>query len=199
MKIKMNRDQLIQYMIDNKDNNKGIIIVGNYGVGKTLITEHLTYSNYNKPGRVNKIIWNIGLKVADRSLDRITALTNDHYFKETMYLIDDVGSEEIVKDYGIEFNYVKEYIYEAYDNYTKGRKNKLVMTSNLNINQLTERYGDRVISRINEFCDIILLEDTDLRISENVEYSNGLVQRLKDLHDQYFNIPLMRKKQIKTN
>ena len=197
----LNRDQLIQYMLDNKDNNRGLVIMGEVGVGKTLITNYLTSTKYIKPGRVNKIFSDIMCKIAGKNMDLIAALINDHYFKNTLYLLDDVGTENNVNNYGIILDYVENYIDQAYVNYSTRDSNygKLIMTTNLTPKELETKYGHRAMDRINEFCDIIILDDFNIRSSEHLEYTEGLKQRLKDLHDQYFNIPLMIKKQIKTN
>lgn len=66
-------------------------------------------------------------------------------------IVDDIGTEPIsVKEYGNEVLPITELIYKRYDDMLP-----TVITTNLNISAVSERYGLRVYDRVIEMCEIM--------------------------------------------
>lgn len=66
-------------------------------------------------------------------------------------IIDDIGAEEIIREYGNVIDVVGDFI-QRYHYRGKGR---FLSTSNLNSQQINERYGGRILDRILEMCVVI--------------------------------------------
>jgi len=80
---------------------------------------------------------------------------------------DDLGAERTAHRYGAKVNLMEEII----DKY-KGAS----YTSNLNLERLTEKYGERVVSRLKEYCYIISLNDTDFRQLNDCQEIENLIK-----------------------
>ena len=79
--------------------------------------------------------------------------------------IDDLGTEEDVKHFGNGLDPIAYVVQRIYDmnQATPDNPVKLIITTNLDKPTLEARYGIRVIERLWELCDRIVLEDTNLR------------------------------------
>jgi DNA replication protein DnaC len=140
---------------------KGIILAGNCGTGKTLImksaqkiynyfpdnsfkfaTTSQVVTDYNKPND----------KGGDEAITR---------YKNGDWCFDDFGSEEMGSHFG-KIEVMKEIIlrrYEMFINYG----NKTYLTTNLSPQMIEERYGERVMSRLKEMCNIKIITGNDRR------------------------------------
>lgn len=132
--------------------SKGIILRGSCGLGKTFLVD-LLKENELKPVAIRSMI-DISEEV--KSYGDYTPPVGG-----ILYL-DDVGSEEAtVNHYGTKINWFKSFI-ELY--YTKGRPfNRLMFSTNNSFDQIEERYGFRVRSRLREMFNVIDVSGTDLR------------------------------------
>ena len=83
----------------------------------------------------------------------------DRYIRWSILCIDDLGSEpQEVSYYGNRLNLMEHIVEERY------LDRKLThFTSNFNMEQLEQLYGQRVASRLYESCNIVKLVDTDWR------------------------------------
>jgi len=151
--LKVNRAQAKEF-IDASTN--GIILIGKPGVGKTtLIRERymvtaldlaLAYQDY-------------GLKAVKNNINQQTD------WQSRRVIIDDLGLESEVKYFG---NGLDPVAYAILDIYEFNQRNpnrpiRLIFTTNLDKQGLTEKYGVRVVDRIWEMCDRLVLDDTNLR------------------------------------
>tara|TARA_R110002167_G_scaffold365418_1_gene589966 strand:+ start:792 stop:1262 length:471 start_codon:yes stop_codon:yes gene_type:complete len=131
------------------------IILGLPGVGKTTLVR--------KPRMVSAS--QLAMEYQAHGLESVTSLINNQIsFQNLTVIIDDMGLEEDVKHFGNgldPFAYVIQRIYDV--NQTAEKKIKLLITTNLNKEELTVKYGIRVVERLWEMCDRIVLEDTNLR------------------------------------
>lgn len=66
-------------------------------------------------------------------------------------LLDDLGAEEIVREYGNTVDIVGDFV-QRYHYRGKGR---FIATTNLNSTQINERYGGRILDRILEMCVVL--------------------------------------------
>lgn len=131
---------------------KGIMVIGTAGVGKTstilAVKDNPIYPIY------------------PYSLIDITdKVRSDGYCNlntNRMILLDDIGSEtELVKHYGSEINWFKEFI-ESYYLHNQTYQG-LIITTNCGGEELEAKYGYRVRSRIREMFNVIQLTGKDLR------------------------------------
>ncbi len=142
--------------------NKGIMLLGGIGSGKTVLMRgmvdilmvfdikvHLlpTYvltENYGRDG-VN-------------AFGRINHANNDVYPGAGIIVLDDLGAEGIASHYGQPINVVAEVLLRRYDNHalTFG-------TSNLDQKSIRRFYGERVWSRMKEMFNFIELKGEDRR------------------------------------
>ena len=67
-------------------------------------------------------------------------------------IVDDLGSEDIVSDYGTKRSLLSELIYSRYDSFLSEGK-RTFFTTNLTLKELKSFYGDRVFSRLIELCE----------------------------------------------
>lgn len=154
------------FSIKNRDYSKknsdfkGFLLVGKTGSGKSSIFRafielllNIDFSIYlnDKPQKPKFSEINISNYI-------------DFYKKKqnrTFIYIDDLGSENLINDYGIKENFYKDLIENLYIN-----KNNtfLFISTNLTFDEIKNRYSDRVFSRIAEMCAIYALNKTDYRI-----------------------------------
>jgi DNA replication protein DnaC len=151
----LTREQLAIEIELQKEKSKGLLIMGEPGMGKThsiktprMVTASelaLDYQAY-------------GIQVVK---DKINALVWLENFNVT---IDDLGLEPKVKNFGNELNPIEWVILRIYSiNQIADKPIKLWLTTNFNMQSLTEIYGERVVDRLHEMCDIVVLKDTNLR------------------------------------
>lgn len=132
--------------------NKGLLIVGSAGLGKTKTIEAISRNMLN-PVRIYSMI--------DIS-EEVREYGSAEVFTGRTILLDDVGSEqEIVNHYGTKINWFKEFI-ESYYLHNK-TFNRILITTNCGGEELQTKYGIRVRSRMREMFNVIELKGTDLR------------------------------------
>lgn len=129
---------------------RGLFVTGGAGVGKTHLLRTM-HRALRKDGSVWYYCKSPDDMFALRSID-CDAL-NDTVF------IDDIGSEEILKEYGNVVDIIGDFV-QRYHYRGKGR---FMATSNLNSQQLNERYGGRVLDRIMEMCVVLKLDGKSKR------------------------------------
>ncbi|HAT76072.1 MAG TPA: hypothetical protein DCS19_04315 [Flavobacterium sp.] len=154
--------------------DKGILLMGKVGCGKTLLFQCLVnllrlFVGYNiNSTKVEKLDANF---IPAYSLVEMFSIKGYEMFGSELYFnnnritlmserlfIDDLGSENIVSNYGNTTNVTGELILRRYD---KGRKT--FATTNLDPKTLKSFYGDRVYSRMIEMFNFIVVDGEDRR------------------------------------
>lgn len=137
-------DSVIEWLSDTE--GKGLFMIGNCGRGKSIIITGVLPLIFNaKKGKILK-------PITARKLHQVTE------YKTPFIVIDDIGTEEIVNDYGTKIDAVENAIFEAEDDLKM-----LLLTSNLDASSIKERYGDRIYDRIRRLCKVVFMRGESLR------------------------------------
>lgn len=139
-------EKVAEWLGDNK--GRGLLCFGNCGRGKTLITQRII------PVLINfyhgKVLNTITAADIGRKYDEIS--------EYKLISIDDVGVEDVSNLYGEKHDYFRELVDMA------ERKQKLlVISTNLTLKEIAERYGDRTIDRLRAITTTVLFEGDSLR------------------------------------
>lgn len=148
--------------------NKGLFIVGGYGVGKTAIMQVFESIFSSFPPYRFRIISTNKLVVDYESCEKPE---DKNYFYESMTsgkrMFDDFTSENVASNFG-QKDIMKKVIEERYDkhslshftlNYAPGHEGNVESTL-LAINQ---RYGGRVHERLIDMCNIVVFDGKSMR------------------------------------
>ncbi len=144
--------------------NKGLLLFGNRGVGKTVLMELFAHNPYQPflvipCTQIEREFEKDGVEVIDRYSNRL--IVNDpgrHYGHKTLgYCFDDLGNEADGKHYGKTLN-VMERILE--DRYRHCRGPLTHLTTNGEIEQLEKAYGERVYDRMVQMFNLIQFPKT---------------------------------------
>lgn len=136
----------------NIDPNKGILLSGPVGCGKIILMKLLRHivphqKSYELiPARNTTFTFNnIGYK------------TIQEYGNSNFYCFDDLGVETTGRHFGKDCNVMGEIFLSRYDLFLQ-RKTRTHATTNLNAQELEERYGNRVRSRMRQLFNLIAFD-----------------------------------------
>ena len=150
--------------------NKGILLVGGVGVGKSLIfdifkiyTTQVLKNNGFQCHSAHSIIdiLNIEGKVY-YNLFKENRLDENTIKPITCYIDDIASKNEIVKHFGTEYNAIQELISIRYEVFVRHKK-LTHLSTNIFPKQLKEIYGSRIIDRMREMFNIIELKGESFR------------------------------------
>jgi len=139
-------NEIAGWATDN--NGRGLLVKGNCGLGKTLICGKIL------PVLINfychKVICIVNAQKLNTDLDNVL-------LRHIIY-IDDIGTEGMSVKYGDKRLAFAELVDEA------EKKGKLLMiTTNLNDKELSEKYGERVLDRLHAITKSILFTGKSFR------------------------------------
>ncbi len=133
----------------NIDPNKGILLSGPVGCGKTSLMKLLRYIvPHHKPYEV------IPARNITFAFNNIGYKTIQEYGNNNFYCFDDLGVETTGRHFGKDCNVKGEILLSRYDLFLQ-RKIRTHATTNLNAQELEERYGNRVRSRMRQLFNLI--------------------------------------------
>jgi len=147
----MNKQELLNEL--NKYNKHSVFIYGNAGVGKTFLLKQFNRHIYTMLELFNDL----------QSIINTQEYFDDiKYLKEIDFLIlDDFGSTKSSE-------WRDEVIFEIL-NYRYENNKKTFISSNLNLGEISEKYDDRIASRIAEKYLIIELTGKDKRLEKKIK------------------------------
>lgn len=146
---------------ENIQLNKGILLSGPVGCGKTSLMQLMKYFSNNeqavyvvKPCREVSFEFNKdGYEVMNR-YGRASFSKSGHTEVPRYYCFDDLGTENNLKYFGNECNVMAEVLLTRYDLFIS-RQLKTHLTTNLSASEIEKMYGNRVRSRLRELCNLI--------------------------------------------
>lgn len=139
-------DQVADWMTNNK--GLGLFMYGNCGRGKTLLAKYIIPAILL--AKTGKIVRYYDIQELKPKYEEIIS--------KKIMAIDDVGTEEVIVDYGSR----KDAFCEIMDIVEKKAK-LIIITSNLTHEELISRYGVRIMDRIKATTKRILFKGESLR------------------------------------
>jgi DNA replication protein DnaC len=138
---------------------KGIMLTGNTGTGKTMFLRKFI----GKPTTAADVV-EMRQNLSHSSFR--AELYREHrddfiYVKPSGCVIDDIGQERVSMSFGNKEEVMETVICELYRIWQDGSKSHF--STNLNIQQLSKRYGMRVVDRLMEMCHIIEMKGVSAR------------------------------------
>ena len=149
---------------------KGLCLLGRVGVGKTGAVKVIA--------EVAGFRWRDSIELCDiyqSSRENFVELLTGGDYRADKMVIDELGSEPTVCDYGTRLEVLADVIARRSTIYQNSRV-KTIITCNLPITTtdgvlgIVERYGERTMSRIQGMCNVIVFEGPDQRQTANDEY-----------------------------
>ena len=134
---------------------RGLLVTGDAGCGKTQLMSALR--DWLNSDTLN---WMYCKEPKDINYMRY----DDDAIKGNVF-VDDIGCEEIIREYGNIVDVVGDYI-QRYHYRGTGR---FIATTNLNSQQINERYGARCLDRLLEMCVVLKLNGKTKR--ERIVYA----------------------------
>lgn len=136
----------------NIDLNKGILLVGNVGTGKSLLLRAVREAMRDAYGT------QFGMRTC---AEMVRSYSDQGYDDLERWMIaphvcfDDLGAEGEAIHYGKRTNIMAEVIEARYDRMGSGKKCWTHLSTNLGTDQIQERYGARVASRLRHMCNLL--------------------------------------------
>lgn len=139
-------DQVAEWLTDNK--GLGLFMYGNCGLGKSLIARYII------PGLILKF----NRKVVNVYDTNTMNAKIDEVLSKKIVCIDDVGTEDLSVKFG-----EKRLAFAEVMDLAEKKRNLIIVTSNLTNEELSNRYGERVLDRIKSTTKRVLFTGKSFR------------------------------------
>lgn len=144
--------------------NKGILMQGNVGCGKTTIMKLFARNkrrcyDYLQCTNVADLFERDGAEALEiLSHNRQDVRGAQNFYQETIgRCYDDLGVEDIKQHYGNKKNVMAEILFNRYHYGQRVPKDSTHLTTNLTLEEIEARYGSRVYDRLREMFNIVVL------------------------------------------
>lgn len=124
-------DQIADWLVNN--NGRGLFLYGDCGRGKSMLARYVIPAILLKYSR--KVVSVYDVQTMNNKLDQVLS--------KHIISLDDIGTEEVANSFGNKRLAFAE-IMDATEKYSK----LIIVSTNLTADQITQRYGQRIIERI---------------------------------------------------
>lgn len=141
------------------DLNKGILLTGPIGCGKTSIMQLLKPFFYAKEDFKIKTAREISLEFAKNGYEALQQYTHKESQQHSLtgYCFDDLGAEQQIKHFGNDCNVMAEILISRYDQFIENRTVTHI-TTNLSASEIEKLYGNRLRSRFRQMFNLIAFD-----------------------------------------
>lgn len=140
-------DRIAQWLEDT--GGKGLMLYGNIGRGKSVMAKYIIPMIFRL--RVNRIFTIVDCSTPTSNIDEL--------LKRKFIVLDDVGTDLSVNNFGTKRDMVCEIVSMAHES----RDVTLIVTSNLDAEQIATKYGDRILDRLKSLCYRVAFNGPSLR------------------------------------
>ncbi|MFD2909800.1 ATPase [Flavobacterium ardleyense] len=138
------------------DLNKGILLTGPIGCGKTSIMALIRPFFYAKQDYKIKTCREISFEFAKNGFEALQNYTQKEHQQARLpgYCFDDLGAEQNIKHYGNDLNVMAEIIISRYEDFVQNQSISHI-TTNLSASEIEALYGNRLRSRMRSMFNLI--------------------------------------------
>ena len=143
----------------NLDLQKGILLTGPIGCGKTALMNLMRYATTEQNKFIIKSCRDISFEFIEDGFSVIHKYSKGalYQYEPKVFCFDDLGTESSLKYYGNECNVMAEVLLTRYDLFVS---NNLIthVTTNLSASEIEQYYGNRLRSRMREMFNLIAFD-----------------------------------------
>jgi len=142
---------------------QGLLLTGTVGSGKTtflnLFLRCFTTASIHKAQGLSNLFMRENEEFMRLIYPDSYQVLPDCYWD---FAIDDLGQEDPVNYYGVKQEVLEQVLSARYDAF-KAHGGRTFLSTNLDMQQLKHRYGDRIESRLHEMCVVVPFNAQDYR------------------------------------
>lgn len=160
--------EIVDWLHDNKGD--GLLVIGDSGRGKSVICRDIIPAVLNDRFWISSFSPYCYVTTAYRMASK--GFENDDFpYGSKAIMIDDVGTEGDFVQFGARRNLFKEVV-----DWAEEHHKLLILTSNLTIEKLQEKYDERTVDRLKSLCRLVITKGNSLRTN----IGSGIPKRIRE-------------------